>query len=229
MGKFYVYIYLDPRKLGYYEYSGVVFDFAPFYVGKGSGVRWYPSVHVDRPHSAYLTNKLKKIGLDAVVKLKLIEDLSEIDAFLFERLYIKIIGRQYSITGGPLVNFTLGGSGASPSEETRKKISKTLKSKALQAWNKGKPWSAEVRKKMSKSAEGRLSPIKGKRYTEEEKLSKFHRGEDNARAKLSVNAVLLIRKLYLTGEYFQRELAEQFGVAQTIISRIVCRKVWTHI
>ncbi|KKL21132.1 hypothetical protein LCGC14_2448500, partial [marine sediment metagenome] len=94
MPNYYTYIYLDPRKPGYYEYLGISFDYEPFYIGKGSSVRWYPSVHVGRPRSEYLTNKLKKIGLNNVIKLKLIDNLSESDAFLFEQLYIKIIGRK---------------------------------------------------------------------------------------------------------------------------------------
>jgi len=172
---------------------------------------------------------LRKIGLNKVIRLKLIDDLSETDAFLFEQMYIRIIGQKCQESSGPLINFTVGGSGATPSKETKEKISKTLKSKNLQAWNKGKQWSTIVRKKMSKSATGRPSCRKGKKYTKEEKLKMFTRGEDAPNVKLTSTEVLLIRKLYATGKYFQRELAEQFEVQSTIISRIVRRKVWAHI
>jgi len=168
--RFYVYVLLDPRKPGRYKYGDYEFDYEPFYIGKGSSVRWYPSVHVGRPRSEYLTNKLKKIGLNNVIKLKLIDNLSESDAFLFEQLYIKIIGRK-CVGEGPLINFTEGGTGMSPSKETREKISKTLKSKNIPAWNKGKQWSSGVRRKMSKAATGRKMSDDAKR-----KLSEFNKG-----------------------------------------------------
>lgn len=37
--KFYVYVYLDPRKPGKYKYGEYEFDYEPFYVGKGTGRR----------------------------------------------------------------------------------------------------------------------------------------------------------------------------------------------
>lgn len=46
-------------------------------------------------------------------------------------------------------------------------------------------------------------------------------GEDNPAAKLSANQVEEIRLLYASGNYFQKDLAKQFGVRQSAISRIV--------
>ena len=34
--KYYVYIYIDPRKPGKFKYGEYEFDYEPFYIGKGS-------------------------------------------------------------------------------------------------------------------------------------------------------------------------------------------------
>ena len=39
--EYYVYVYLDPRKSGKFKYAEMLFDFLPFYVGKGKGNRLY--------------------------------------------------------------------------------------------------------------------------------------------------------------------------------------------
>lgn len=40
MNEFYVYVYLDPRKPGNYEYESICFLYEPFYIGKGTGRRY---------------------------------------------------------------------------------------------------------------------------------------------------------------------------------------------
>ena len=54
-------------------------------------------------------------------------------------------------------------------------------------------------------------------------------GEDNGEAKLTDPEVLEIRARYATGQITQQGLADQYGVHQTIISKIVNRKIWKHI
>lgn len=54
-------------------------------------------------------------------------------------------------------------------------------------------------------------------------------GELNVKAKLSEKDVLLIRKMYASGFFTQKELARKFGIDQTQISCIVLRKNWRHI
>jgi len=54
-------------------------------------------------------------------------------------------------------------------------------------------------------------------------------GEGHHLAKLTDANVLEIRKLYAAGGISQRKLGERFGVAQTNISLIVLRGVWTHL
>ena len=40
MNKYYIYIYLDPRKPGNYKYNNLCFNYEPIYIGKGKGYRY---------------------------------------------------------------------------------------------------------------------------------------------------------------------------------------------
>jgi len=37
MNNYYVYALLDPRKNGPFKFDNIVFDYEPFYIGKGKG------------------------------------------------------------------------------------------------------------------------------------------------------------------------------------------------
>lgn len=54
------------------------------------------------------------------------------------------------------------------------------------------------------------------------------KGKDNAAAKLTDADVLEIRRLVSEGTY-QKDVAEQFGVSQPLISMIALRKNWRHL
>ena len=54
-------------------------------------------------------------------------------------------------------------------------------------------------------------------------------GEKNGMSKLTEVQVLKIRELYASGDYYQKELGEMFGVSQCLIWYIVHRKWWKHI
>lgn len=58
---------------------------------------------------------------------------------------------------------------------------------------------------------------------------KHAKGENHGSAKLTEKQVLEIRQKYSTGNYTQKELAEHYGVFNTLISRITLRKIWKHI
>jgi len=61
-----------------------------------------------------------------------------------------------------------------------------------------------------------------------DKLSKGRqpKGSQHGMAKLTDEQVTEIRKLYATGEYLQRELAEKFGIYQQTVSSIVRGTTW---
>jgi len=55
------------------------------------------------------------------------------------------------------------------------------------------------------------------------------RGEKNSQAILVEYQATRIRRLYASGKWLQRELADMFGVARPTISNIIRRKTWKHV
>lgn len=79
---------------------------------------------------------------------------------------------------------------------------------------------------VDRSMKGRSSKLIGK-YSHEHPEKTY--GERNGRAKLTTQDVLNIRNEYVEGSITQQELSEQYGVARTVISYIIHRKIWKHI
>ena len=149
MKKFYVYVYLDPRKKGLYDYGKYSFEYEPFYIGKGSKNRmYYHTYKLNKKyrHNNFLYRKINKINKDgfSTIILKVKENLDEGDSFEFEKKLIKLIGNCYN--KGPLTNMTDGGEGTSGwkvSKELRKKHSDIKKGIPLteeHISNKSKIW-----------------------------------------------------------------------------------------
>lgn len=143
--KYYVYVLLDPRKPGVFKYGNWKFDFEPFYVGKGKGIRAYEHLTKVVGRNLHKNRKINKIileGLQPEVCFKKVE-LSETEAHLLEIKLIAKIGRN-DLGLGPLTNLTDGGEGMS-----------------------GRIWTAASRKKASVSASNRKkrqAAIKRSRY-----------------------------------------------------------------
>jgi len=109
----------------YYVYVYFRLTGEPCYVGKGSENRFMK--HLTRETNAHLRSIIKQAGGD-LPRVIIRNGLSERDAFATEIALIKAIGREAH--GGPLVNLTDGGEGPSGmicSDETRSKISTSLK------------------------------------------------------------------------------------------------------
>ncbi len=53
-------------------------------------------------------------------------------------------------------------------------------------------------------------------------------GEKNGNSFLNKDEVLRIRELYATGVYSQQSIADEYGVSQVLVSKIVNRKLWTE-
>jgi len=65
----------------------------------------------------------------------------------------------------------------------------------------------------------------------EDKLQKERhcRGSSHGMSKLSEDDVIEIRRLYSTGDFLQREIAEKYGVCKQTISAIVRGQTWRHL
>lgn len=175
--RFYVYIYLDPRKKGLFKYGDYEFECEPFYVGKGYGKRSLEHLRESQlKHKTHKNNKIKKIrseGCEPII-VKVSENLFESDAFDSEIKLIKLIGRD-DLGVGPLTNKTDGGEGIvglikteqhrerlsisrtgyKHTDEARKKISESLRGK--KGRNTGNKHSEETKKQISESKKGVVS------------------------------------------------------------------------
>ena len=182
--RFYTYIYLDPRKKGGFTYGKYVFKYEPFYVGKGSydQYKYHLREAINRnksssnKHKFYKIKKILKENLEPII-LKVEEGLKEQESFDLEIWLIWAIGRN-DLKLGPLVNLTNGGEGDSHTNETKEKISKSLKgwdgywkgkkrSKEdkykIGSANRGKPLSEETKLKIKKSTLGEKNHNYGKK------------------------------------------------------------------
>lgn len=116
---YYVYIYCDPRKKGEFKFDGInfVFNYEPFYVGKGKGYRFRRHVtnyEIDWNYNTIKNGKIKHLIEAGIDPLKYVvfykENISKEEASKIEQEIIKTLGRINNNTG-ILSNMTDGGEG----------------------------------------------------------------------------------------------------------------------
>ena len=159
----YVYVFVDTRKPGKFSYTNIPFSclYEPFYVGKGSGDRALYHIKESSWNTTTNPHKTRKINL---IKEETGEDPnffmfqcdSAENAFSMEELCIETIGRS-CINLGPLTNITKGGlgnRGVPTSEETKEKISSSMK---------------EYLSTLSEDELSDRCPTKGRKRTDEER------------------------------------------------------------
>ena len=178
--KFYVYIYLDPRKQGKYRYGKVNFLHEPIYIGKGKRKRAYDL----KDHNPFLRNKLAKF--EKPIILFIAKKLKQSEAFSLEKEIITLIGR-HNLGKGPLCNLSDGGEGligAIRSPELRKQVSEKMK---------GIIRSQETKDKISKKMNGLVRSQETK-----DKIRKARLGQTLSRAIIEkMLATRKERKQYL--------------------------------
>jgi len=189
---FYVYVYLDPRKAGIYQYGEYCFDYEPFYVGKGCNgrdrVHLYESTYKNRGFG----NKIKKIQRvtdNNPIIIRQADRLLNKDACSLEPNMIKTIGRK-DLGTGPLLNLKDEEAGSSNiSEESRQRMRKPKseehRNSMKKAWieRRKRGFSEKHRVSLSKANKGRVPWNKGKTgiYSSMslEKMRTNHLGEKN--------------------------------------------------
>lgn len=181
---FKIYVYLDSRKKGKYQYGKYSFDYEPFYIGKGydeeknykSRDRQFYHIKEAKRKKKQIKNKnllkinkIKKIikttGNDPIIIIYK-NNLTEQKSLSLEKHMIKTIGR-YDFKKGPLTNLTNGGEGSSG-----RPMNENTKYGLLKA-NKGRICSKKQKEKTSKA-------LKGKTFSKErnEKISKALKGHE---------------------------------------------------
>jgi hypothetical protein len=171
---YYTYALLDPRKPSTWEYAlpgkNIVFNYQPFYIGKGKGHRMTSHLEANARHrgNRHKENKIAKIrllGYEPIIKQISQNECEEL-AFAKELILIEGIGRS-DLKQGPLTNLSDGGQGPSGyvhTEALRKTVSlrhtgKTVSletRKLLSIANTGKSHTAETRLKISRANTGRI-------------------------------------------------------------------------
>jgi len=190
---YYVYAWLDTRKRGKFKYSGVdhVFDFEPYYVGKGSGRRYRHHLYSKRNLKKYNRSRkiLSETGCDPEIVI-LRSDMTNLESLEFEKKVIRSIGRA-DISEGTLVNLTDGGDGGVGYKHTKahkKKMSKIMK---------GRPntWGDKI-----------SSSLKGKPKSESHKKNLWENRDRSARSEKTKAKIRdAMRERVRSGEHFTEE------------------------
>lgn len=208
MSGYYVYALLDSSKSGEYIYNNYKFKYEPFYIGKGTKSRYKNTLKDKTAFKKNKIDKLKRNNID-IITIKVIENITNDDAIIFEKELISLIGRR-DLKEGPLVNMTNGGDGrlnSSPSEETKRKISKNRKGKGI-GWKHnnetlkimsdiqsgegngfyGKTHTHKTKEAQSIRVAGDKHPMFGKNHTKEV-IDKIRKNRDNDKIKKTLQDI----------------------------------------
>ena len=160
-------------------------------------------IAINKKDNIYFHNALRRYGLDNFVYCVLEENVLRDNLNMREMDWIEEMN---SFENG--YNMTVGGQGCiKMSEESRKKISESLKGKHFGYW-KGKHLRSETKKKISEANKGKIPWMTGKKHTEEtrRKISEAIKDKplsEETRRKISES--LIGHPGYMTGKKHTEE------------------------
>ena len=170
---YYVYVYLDTRKMGNFVYNDLKFEYEPFYIGKGKNNR--DVIHLEKCKNCKsgtypFYDKLNKIlyeGFQPII-IRLENFTNEEESLIKEKMFISLIGRKTE-NKGPLMNLTNGGIGGdtfSGHTENRKLEIRQKMSDSNKGKNKGKKCSDVQREFLRNLYKGTKNPDHSKKMKE---------------------------------------------------------------
>ena len=210
------------------------------YVGKTNDIKRRFSEHKSSPFSLNkkennacpkLYRSIRKYGIEKF-NFEIIDSFdTELECLLAEEKYIEKFD---CVKNG--LNILKGGKdqhagensvwyGRHHTEETKQKISNTLKEKKICVGENnpmfGKHHSEETKAKISKIN-------KGRKQTQEhrKKNSEANKGEKNKSAKINKKIADQIRTEYATGEISSIKLSKKYGISKRMILNIIHNKNW---
>ena len=185
---FYIYVYMDPRRVGNYFWDDYIFPCEPFYIGKCKNNRVV--AHID----SVLKNKkdCNNLKIERIKNIidetgyypiygKFIDNLYEEEAFKLERMLIKDLKGSY----GCLTNIASGGVGGDTISKNPNKKEIGLK---ISQKTKGRSWEDLMgkeeadKRRYNKKIDDMINPnsgMKGKHHLEDSKASHGSKGSKN--------------------------------------------------
>jgi group I intron endonuclease len=187
------------------------------YVGQTTNsleCRW--AAHQKSKNCRYLYAAINKYGKDnftieSICEPPTIDLMNEFEAE-YIHLYNTLVPNGY--------NLTEGGRVPRHNSDTRKKMSESHKG-FRPPFSFRESWTPEMRK-----SAGLRSAVRFSNDEYRAKMSMLFSGDKNPNAKLTFEQAQEIRRLYLTNEYTQTELAIKFSVDQVSVSRIVLNQAY---
>jgi group I intron endonuclease len=194
------------------------------YIGQTIDIKERDGGHQRSSHIGF-DAALKKYGRDnfdlfVMQMASSFEEADELEIFWIAEMR-NFLGRKnvYNIADG-------GSSNRGMNEEIRNKISNSLKGKTL-----GKKLSPEHCKHIAEAKMGDKNPNFGK-HPSEETRQKFRirsGGENNSKAKLTVDKVSKIRELLRTTDKTLQEIATEFNISLYTIADIKKVRTWKNV